>query len=259
MALWRPTRLLPIWNKGMVNTTARLLGLLLLAGFLSGCGIIDYFYLPPAEDTAQELFEAGNDAMREKNYISASGYFSRLKENFPFSPYAVEAELALADAYFLDEEWELASEAYKDFESMHPRHEAIPYVLFSIGMADINSYPSIDRSPQQVEEAYSYFKRLLESYPGTEYADGAKEQMARCRRLMAEHELYVADFYFRMSRYTSALLRYKEIISQYQDVPEVFEHARLKAKASLILDTQTQSEEVRREREGSWQRWFGWL
>jgi outer membrane protein assembly factor BamD len=243
----------------MLNTFAQLLGLIVLVSFLSGCGMIDYFYLPPPEDTAQELFEAGNDAMREKDYISASSYFSRLKDNFPFSPYAVEAELALADAYFLDEEWALAAEAYKDFESMHPRHEAIPYVLFSIGVANLNGYPSIDRSPQQVEEAYSYFSRLTESYPDTEYAAGAREQMTRCRRLMAEHDLYVADFYFRMDRYTSALLRYKDIIAKYQDVPEIAEHAQLKAKASLILDTEKRSEETRRQREGSWRQWFDWL
>lgn len=34
----------------------------------SGCGIIDMIYLPPAEDTAQEIFEAANDAMADHNY-----------------------------------------------------------------------------------------------------------------------------------------------------------------------------------------------
>ncbi len=38
---------------------------------VSGCGIIDMIYLPPAEDTAQEIFEAANDAMSEKNYVRA--------------------------------------------------------------------------------------------------------------------------------------------------------------------------------------------
>lgn len=38
---------------------------------LSGCGIIDYFFLPPPEDTAQELYEGANDAMQEKNYSQA--------------------------------------------------------------------------------------------------------------------------------------------------------------------------------------------
>ena len=243
----------------MSKNPLRFLSVIVLACMLTGCGIIDYFYLPPPEDTAQELFEAGNDAMREKDYVSASSYFAKLKDNFPFSPYAVEAELSLADCYFLDEEWPLAAEAYKEFELLHPRHDAIPYVLFNIGMANLNGYPSIDRPATQVEEAYSYFQRLQESYPETEYASVAREKMQECRRLMAEHELFYADFYFRMKRYTSALSRYQIIIDQYKDVPDIYEHALTKSKAAFVLDREQRAEQTREQREGSWRQWFDWL
>lgn len=226
---------------------------------LSGCGIIDYFYLPPPEDTAQELFESGNEAMREKNYAAAAGYYTRLKDNFPFSPYAVEAELSLADCYFLDEEWGPASEAYKEFESLHPRHEAIPYVLFNIGMSNLNGYPSIDRPTNQIEEAYAYFNRLRESYPGTEYAEASTQKMHEARRIMAEHELYVGDFYFRMGKYSSALARYRDIVKDFPDVPELQEHAAHKAKVAFIRDKEISAEAVRANREGSWKEWFDWL
>ena len=243
----------------MRNSSARFFGIFILAILLNGCGIIDYFYLPPPEDTAQELFEAGNDSMREKNYLAASGYFSKLKDNFPFSPYAVEAELSLADCYFLDEEWGMAAEAYKEFETLHPRHEAIPYVLYNIGMANLNGYPSIDRPSTQVEEAYSYFSRLRESYPTTEYATVAEEKMKECRKLMAEHELFYADFYFRMGRYASALSRYQTIIRDFSDVPEIHSHAEVKAKAAFVKDREQRAESTREKREGSWKQWFDWL
>ena len=48
----------------------------MLAG-LSGCGIIDMIYLPPAEDTAQEIFEAANDAMADKNYVRVTLFGER--------------------------------------------------------------------------------------------------------------------------------------------------------------------------------------
>jgi outer membrane protein assembly factor BamD len=226
---------------------------------LNGCGIIDYIYLPPPEDTAQELFEAGNDAVREKNYLGASVYFSKLKDNFPFSPYAIEAELSLADCYFLNEEWGPASEAYKEFEALHPRHESIPYVLFHIGMANLNGYPSIDRPPTQIEEAYSYFNRLRESYPNSEYAVQAEERSKECRKLMAEHELFYADFYFRMERYASALARYQVIIRDYTDVPDIHNHATIKARAAFIKDKEQRAEGTREKREGSWKKWVDWL
>lgn len=243
----------------MLKTITRLSCVFSLVFMLSGCGIIDYFFLPPPEDTAQELFEAGNDAMREKNYASAAGYYAKLKENFPFSPYAIEAELSLADCYFLDEDWAQAAEAYKDFEMLHPRHEAIPYVLFNIGMSNMNSYPSIDRPTTQVEEAYNYFRRITESYPGTEYATASYEQMKEARKLMAEHELYFGDFYFRMEKYGSALIRYRYILDTFQDVPEIYNHAKVKADAAFVKERESKSESKRQQREGSWKDYFDWL
>lgn len=243
----------------MASISVRLFSVLILCSVISGCGIIDLVALPPPEDTAQELFEAGNDSMRDKDYVSASRYYSKLKDNFPFSPYAIEAELSLADCYFLDEEWGPAVEAYKEFESLHPRHQAIPYVLFNIGMANMNGYPSIDRPVTQIEEAYSYFQRLRESYPLTEYAEVATERMKECRKIMAEHELFYADFYFRMERYTSALVRYKHVIEEFQDVPELHAHASEKAKAAFVRDREQRAEKTREGREGSWKEWFKWL
>ncbi len=243
----------------MLKKTASVLSLLCLTMWLTSCGIIDYIYLPPGEDTAQELFENGNDAMRDKDYSGAAKQFTKLKDNFPFSPYAIEAELSLADCYFLSKEWGEASEAYKEFESMHPRHEAIPYVLYNIGQSNLNGYPSIDRATVQVEEAYSYFRRLTESYPGTEYAEAAVEKMAECRKIMAEHELYIADFYYRMEKYGSALIRYRQIVKEFPDVPDVHTHAELKANAAFVKDREQAAEQTRLKREGSWKDWFNWL
>ena len=84
----------------MFKNYLRSLTLALAIFSLSGCGIIDMIYLPPAEDTAQEIFEAGNDAMSEKNYVRAVELYNKLRDTYPFSPYTVDAELALADAYY---------------------------------------------------------------------------------------------------------------------------------------------------------------
>ncbi len=243
----------------MRRTAIRLVLLLPVLFMLNGCGIIDYFYLPPPEDTAQELFEAGNDAMREKDYASATEYFTTLKDRYPFSPYTIEAELSLGDAYFLDEEYMLAVDTYKEFEMLHPRHEAIPYVLFQIGNANLKSFISIDRPQTNIAEAYQYFMRLQEAHPGTEYAAKALEYLHICRKYMAEHEIYVADFYWRTNRYTSAFMRYKTVVEQYADVEEYQEYARERARLSYLKSQEQLTESERERREGSWKDYFKWL
>jgi len=227
--------------------------------FLTGCGIIDMIYLPPSEDTAQEIFEAANDAMGEKNYVRAVELYNKLRDTYPFSPYTIDAELSLADAYFLDEEYELAAETYKDFESLHPRHPSIPYVVYQIGMSLLNQFKSIDRATTILDEAYTYFKRVCEMYPDTPYVAGAKEKMQRCRKLMAEHELYIADVFWHMNKYGVAWKRYEYIINNFRDVPEIADHAKEKSLAAYHKHREKGAQEIRERREGSWKQWFKWL
>ena len=126
---------------------------LLACLMLSGCGLIDEYFLPVSEDTVQEIYENGNDAMRAGEYAKAAQSYARIKDDYPFSPYAIEAELSLADAYFLNKKYREAAEAYRDFETLHPRHSAIPYVLYQLGMSLKNSYRSVDQASTEVAEA----------------------------------------------------------------------------------------------------------
>lgn len=226
---------------------------------LQGCGIIDYFYLPPPEDTAQELFESGNDAMREKRYGDAAELFSKLRDLYPFSPYSIEAELSLADAYFLDEDYLMAGDAYQEFETLHPRHDAIPYVLYQTGQALQKSFISIDRPTSNVSLALEYYDRLMQEYPGTEYAEMASLHYRECRRLMAEREIYIGDFYQRTERYGSAWLRYKHVMDNYADLEDLYDAAYQRGQIAYLKYTQEKGKLEMQEREGSWKDWFKWL
>ena len=236
-------------------------GMLLCAAlcFVGGCGIIDQVYLPPAEDTAQEIFESANDEMHEKNYVRAVELYNKLRDEYPFSPYTIDAELALADAYFLDEEYSSAADAYKDFESLHPRHEAVPYCLYQIGMANLRAFRSIDRATTPLQESCEYFKRLMQTYPSSPYAAGAKESYLKCRRLMAEHELFIADMFWNMENYGPAWRRYEFVAQNFTDVEDVVAHAKKKGLAAYHKYRAEQSEMVREKRNGHWKDWFFWL
>lgn len=243
----------------MGNKALRLFFLFSLMFVLSGCGIIDMIYLPPSEDTAQEIYEAGNEAMSEKNYVRAVELYNKLRDLYPFSPYTIDAELSLGDAYFLDEDYELATESYKDFEALHPRNEAIPYVLYQTGMSLLKQFKSIDRATTELEEAYEYFDRVRQVYPNTPYAESALEHMHLCRKLIAEHELYIGDVFWNMGKYGPAWHRYEYIVDNFPDVPEVAEHAKEKSLAAYHRYRTEQAEEIRQQREGSWRDWFKWL
>ena len=142
-----------------------------------------------------------------------------------------------SDAYF----WmsRLAAETYKDFESLHPRHEAIPYVLYQTGMSLMKQFRSIDRATTELQEAYDYFNRLSQMYPDSPYAKGAEEHMHTCRKLMAEHELYIADVFLALRKYGPAA-RYE--CQKLKDA----EVANTPRKKNLALNTTTARNRLQR-------------
>lgn len=226
---------------------------------LTGCGLIDSYMITPPADTAQELFENASDAMREKEYRSAIKWYIQLKDTYPFSPYTPDAELALGDAYFLNEKYIEAAEAYKDFEALRPRHEAMPYILYQVGKSYLYAFVSIDRPTTQVQEAIDYFNRLREMYPSSEYAIMAVKEIKNARKILAEHELYLADVFWQMERYGAAWRRYLYIAEHYSDVEDVHAHVTEKAIAAFYLYRIEKGEAAQKDIYGTWKSWFDWL
>ena len=106
-----------------------LLCLWLMGGF-AGCGCLTG---SKKTESAEVLAEKGMAAFEDQDYHDALEAFTTLKERYPYSRYAILAELKVADAHFHRKEYPEAVAAYEDFIQLHPKNEAIPYVLYQIG------------------------------------------------------------------------------------------------------------------------------
>jgi len=226
----------------------------------SSCGVIDYYFLKPKPQTPLELLEAGEDALSEKNFDRAIEYFQKIKDKYPFSPYTVTAELLLADSYFYAKKYEEAETAYKEFESLHPGHKNIDYVIFQIGICNFYQKPSIDHPQVCIYEAISYFTKLIEAYPNSKYVPKAKKFLKKCRYILAKHEIYVANFYFRTKRYKGAWKRFLYIQQNFSEFKDIVEYAKYMAKIAYIKSDLKSSEEKReKEYGGLWTKIKTWL
>ncbi len=228
---------------------------------LTGCGgLIDDYFMETPTDTVQEKFEVAAESMQSNEYGKAALLFTEIKDNYPFSPYVIESELGLADALYLNEEYLDAADAYRDFENLHPRHEAIPYVLLQVARSLRLSYRSIDRASTNVQVAEEYASRVLNEYPDTEYAEIAEKELKTCRNLLAEREVFISNVYWNMGNYEAAYNRYLRIMEQFPDVEHVYDYAQKQAEASYIRFRKEESEEMREKKEGTWKSWFkSWL
>jgi outer membrane protein assembly factor BamD len=182
--------------------------------------LFEYFDIFSDEDvsgSAQELAWNGMDYYEQGEYEKAIEYFERIKDWHPFSKFAMLAELKLADSYYHLEQYEEAIYEYEEFENLHPSNDAIPYVIFQIGLCHYEQMDTIDRDQKQTREALDAFYRLVDQFPSNHYAKRAEEYITVCLKQLAEHEFYVAMFYFRSRHYKAALYRFKAVLTKYPD------------------------------------------
>ena len=198
---------------------------------LSGCATMkDMFSSLPfsfgtgEETQEQEIFEpadalaaTGMDAYNLGNYSEALDAFNEIMDRYPFSPQAMLAELKAADCHYYKKEYLEAKTLYKEFEERHPTNEAIPYVMYQIGMCDFTRTDRIDRDITGAQDAIQSFSRLLRAYPDSPYTREARAKIQAARDFLVNHEYFVAVFYVRTEKYDQAQHRLQYILAMYPD------------------------------------------
>jgi len=190
-----------------------LLGLITMFVF-SGCA----WFQTEEEKTAQELINDGMEQYNDKDYEDAVESFEKLKDWYPFSQYAILAELKIGDAYYHLEEYEDAIAAYEDFENLHPRNEAIPYVIYQTGLCYFERIDTVDRDQSTAQKALETFERLRKQFPKDPYSIKAEQNIKDCQKSLAGHDFYVGLFYYKSKHYKAALQRFKNVLTNYPDV-----------------------------------------
>lgn len=173
---------------------------------------------PKEEKPADELAREGIAAFNDGDYRDAIEAFEALKDWYPFSKFAILAELKIADAHYHLQAYDEAIQAYEEFENLHPRNEAIPYVIYQIGRSHFNQIDTVDRDQTATRKALATFNRLQANFPEDPYAVQAGEHIIECHRNLAGHEFYVGVFYYKSKHYKAARQRFNAVLTEHPDV-----------------------------------------
>lgn len=186
--------------------------LILLLFFVTSCVSYDQF------DTskASGAFGMAQALENDERYEEALLQYRDLKNRFPYSKYATAAELQIAEVHFKKESFAEAQGAYQLFKELHPKHPRIDYVTFRIGESIYNLLPStIDRDLSAAPAAIKEFDVLMRDFPQSKFVENAKKRKSDIIKMLAEKELYIADFYYKTDEWLHALSRYEKYLREF--------------------------------------------
>lgn len=209
-------------------------------GGKNGAASVDYSV------SAQKNYEKGMKELERQDWIAASKYFGFIKSRFPYSKYAVLAELRLADAEFGAEQYLEAIDAYRLFIKFHPTHEMVAngYASYRIGEAYYKQLPtdfwmfppSYEKDQSSTEDAANELKSFLDKFPDSPYRDKAKEILVKVGKRLADHEWYVAKYYWDRNKPMGTVLRLRRLLERYRGVGYDEEALWLLGRAYVAVD-----------------------
>lgn len=195
--------------------------------------------IPDFATSAKENFDLGKQALSDEDWLEASQYFEHVRTKYPYSSFAAEAELRLADALFAQERHTEAIDAYKNFIKFRPTHPEVDWAAFRIGESHYRAIPSdfflfppsTEKDQTQVRAARDSLKDFIASYTGSQHEKLARELLADVMKRLAQHEDAVASFYARRYDWRGVAVRYEYLLTHYPESELVPRAARGVARA----------------------------
>jgi outer membrane protein assembly factor BamD len=235
-------------------TIARFAVIVSAIGIVAGCAGNE------EEDTIvnniSEAYETAKTSVARGNYSRGIQIFEAIQARYPFSDLSRQIQLDLMYAYYKAGQREQAVEVANTFMRENPIHERVDYALYIKGLAYFEDEAGFlerrfkkdvtERPPDEVAEAYSSFRRLVERYPASQYAADAEQRMVFLKNRLAAYENHVADYYLRRGAYVAALNRAKNALEEYNGAPANQESLEIMVQAYNKLGMHDLAEDARR-------------
>ncbi|MCA9471382.1 MAG: outer membrane protein assembly factor BamD [Nitrospirales bacterium] len=120
-----------------------------------------------------------------------------------------------AEAYYEKESYSEAIVEYKHFLDLHRNHVLASYAQYKIAMSHFKQFQTIDRDPAPLEESITAFRKLITDFPNSRYEEEARADIRTCQEHLAQHDLFVGEFYYNREAFLAAAHRFTHIVDQY--------------------------------------------
>src|SRR3990167_8667039 len=233
------------WLFMIKHTIKLLLAPLFLCSLLVACSTTTDPSDTYKDETAAQIFQKGEATLRDKNYQEAAKRFEALEVQYPYERNTEIAQLHIIYAYYMSSDYASSEAAADRFVQAHPANPHVDYAYYMRGLS--NYYQNLGvferlfavdlatRDLVQIKKSYGDFSEVVSRFPNSRYAPAAYQYMVYLRNILANHELEVAQYYYRREAYVAAANRANWVIRHYQGAPAVLPALIIMAKSYRAL------------------------
>jgi outer membrane protein assembly factor BamD len=175
----------------------------------------------PTTVAPELLYGNGVDALNAKHYKTASDQFDIVEQTYPYSSWAVNAQLMQGYVEYLQSHYTPAIGALDRFIQLHPAHKDIAYAYYLRALCFYEQIADIRREQKGTREAMGALQEVINRFPESEYARDARLKIDLARDHLAGKEMEVGRFYQKQKLYPAAIGRFQTVVNDYQTTNHV--------------------------------------
>ena len=194
---------------------------------------------------AQEYYQKALKDFKEGDYKDAAWNFNEaIKFIDHLTPQQIEnMKFLLAKSYYLDEDYVNAVVAFEDYVFYYPKLDRTEEAYYYLVDSYVKVAPDPYRDQEYTWKAVEKAREFLSKFPKSKYAGRVHRLIKEAYKKIAQHEIYIAEFYEDYGYTYSAAVRYREILINFSDYIDEKEIAYRYIKNLINTDHQAEMEE----------------
>lgn len=173
--------------------------------------------------TVEDLYNRGVDALNSQRYPTAVAQFDLVEQNFPYSSWAVNAQLMQGYTQYLANNYTDAIGVLDRYIQLHPASRDIAYAYYLRALCYYEQIADVTRDQKGTVDAMAALQEVVNRFPETAYGRDARLKIDLARDHIAGHEMEIGRWYQNQHLYAAAIGRFQTVVNDYQNTNHVAE------------------------------------
>ena len=189
----------------------------------------------PATVAPATLYSRGVDALDVQYFKVAATQFNNVQQYYPYSSWAVSAELMEGYAEYLQNQYTDAIGSLDRFIQLHPANTNVAYAYYLRALCFYEQISDIQRDQKSTADAMNALHEVVTRFPDSAYARDAALKVDLCRDHLAGKEMAVGRWYQQQHLYAAAIGRFQRVVDDFQTTNHVPEALHRLTEIYLVL------------------------
>src|ERR1700744_6072695 len=166
----------------------------------------------------KELFDKALVAMKKGKFDVARLDLQTLLNTYPESEYQMRAKLAVGDSWFKEGGTAALTQAeaeYKDFITFFPNQPEAAEAQMKVADIYYMQMEKPDRDPKNADQAEQEYRTMIQQFPDSPFVPRAKQRLREVQEVLAEREYQVGSFYATHENWAASIARLQTVTDTY--------------------------------------------